>query len=77
MRQYRQVLLNSNGLACVELSSDIAEAAARLRASYNLRTPDAIQLATAIKSGATAFLTNDSFFSSVQGMEILVLDRLV
>lgn len=75
--QYRQVLLNANHLSCVPLSEDIAEEAARLRANYNLRTPDAIQLATAIQSGATAFLTNDSFLTSMPDFEILILDQLV
>jgi predicted nucleic acid-binding protein len=49
----------------------------RLRANYNLRTPDAIQLATAIQARATAFLTNDSFLTSVSDLEILILDQLV
>ena len=75
--QYQQILLNSPGLSCVSVSSDIAEEAARFRASYNLRTPDAIQLATAIKSDATAFLTNDSFLTSVPDIDILVLDQLI
>lgn len=79
--QYQQVLLNSPGLSCVEVSSYIAEEAARLRASYNLRTPDAIQLATAIKTArtpdSTYFLTNDSFLTSVPDIEILVLDQLI
>ena len=40
--QYRNILLHSNGLACIPISLDIAEAAAQLRADYNIRTPDAI-----------------------------------
>ena len=79
--QYQQILLNSRGLSCVEVSSNIAEEAARLRASYNLRTPDAIQLATAIKTAgnpdSTYFLTNDSFLTSVPDINILVLDQLI
>ena len=75
--QYRQALLNAIHLSCVPVTGEIAEEAARLRANYNLRTPDAIQLATAIQSGATAFLTNDSFLTSVPTLEILILDQLV
>lgn len=74
--QYRDILLRSRRLVCEPVSNEIAEEAARLRANYNLRTPDAIQLATAIQSGATSFLTNDSFLTTVPGVEILVLDQL-
>lgn len=38
---------------------DITENAAKLRADYNLRTPDAIQMATAIYGGASFFFMNN------------------
>ena len=38
----------------------IADVAARLRADPKLRTPDAIQAATALCSGATGFVSNDA-----------------
>jgi predicted nucleic acid-binding protein len=41
------------------LSADIANQSARLRARYNLRTPDAIHLATALAANADVFITND------------------
>jgi len=74
--QYRDILLNTQGLAIVSLSRDIAEEAARLRATHNVRTPDAIQLATAICSGASFFLTNDARLPSLPGLKVLVLDQL-
>ena len=77
MLEYKNALLGTVGLICQETTSDIAEDAARLRASYNLSTPDAIQLATAIKSDAKAFLTNDSFLISVPDIDILVLDQVI
>ena len=43
-----------------DVDRDIAEAAARLRAKYRLRLPDAIHLATAIVWGAARFHTNNS-----------------
>ncbi|MFN6218716.1 MAG: type II toxin-antitoxin system VapC family toxin, partial [Aphanizomenon sp.] len=46
-QQYRDILFNSQGLITIEVLPDIAENAAKLRADYNLRTPDAIQMATA------------------------------
>jgi len=75
-QQYRDILLNSHGLNCVMLSNEIAEEAARLRAQHNFRTPDAIQIATAIREGASFFFTNDARLPSLPTLRILVLDQL-
>jgi predicted nucleic acid-binding protein len=56
---------------------EIADLAARLRALYRLRTPDALQAATAIHAGASAFITNDLVFERAEGFEALILDRLL
>ncbi|MEH2240474.1 type II toxin-antitoxin system VapC family toxin [Nostoc sp.] len=76
-QQYRDILLNSQGLTTMEVFPDIAENAAQLRADYNLRTPDAIQMATAIRGGASFFLTNDARLPSLPALSVLVLDRLI
>jgi predicted nucleic acid-binding protein len=57
-----------------ELSLDVADRAALIRAQYGLKTPDAIQMATAVCSGATAFLCNDPAFQRVKEMNCLLLD---
>lgn len=46
--QYRDILLNAEGLTTFEVSHEVSEHAAKLRAKYFIRTPDAIQIATAI-----------------------------
>jgi predicted nucleic acid-binding protein len=56
---------------------EIADMAARLRAVHRLRTPDALQSATAVHAQATGFITNDSVFQRVDGFETLVLDQLL
>ncbi|MEH2241490.1 type II toxin-antitoxin system VapC family toxin [Nostoc sp.] len=76
-QQYRDILLNSQGLTTIEVFPDIAENAAQLRADYNLRTPDAIQMATAIRGGASLFLTNDVRLPSLPRLSVLVLEQLV
>ena len=76
-QQYREILFNSQGLTAIEVLPDIAENAAQLRADYNLRTPDAIQMATAIRAGASFFLTNDARLSSLPALTVLVLDTLI
>jgi|SRR5579884_860023 len=75
-QQYRSLLFDTEGLQTVLLSQEIAEEAARLRAFYNIRTPDAVQLATAIKSKADFFLTNDRDLPALAGLKILKLDDL-
>jgi len=76
-QQYRDILFNSQGLTTIEVLPDIAENAAKLRADYNLRTPDAIQMATAVYGGASFFLTNDIRLPSLPGLTVLVLNQLM
>ncbi|MBD2560080.1 MULTISPECIES: type II toxin-antitoxin system VapC family toxin [Nostoc] len=76
-QQYREILFNSQGLTTIEVFPEIAENAAQLRANYNLRTPDAIQMATAIRGGASFFLTNDARLPSLPALTVLVLDTLI
>lgn len=64
------------GLRVIEVTWDIAQEAARLRREYkNLRTPDAIQLATAVVSRASTFITNDARLKtlSLPGLAIKTL----
>ena len=75
-QQYRDILLNTDGLTTVSVSQIIAEEAARLRAVHNIRTPDAIQMATALGEGASFFLTNDVRLPSLPGLKVLALDEL-
>ncbi len=77
VEQYRNVVLDQENLTIVPVSVEIAEIAARLRATQNLRTPDAIQIATAIQGGATFFLTNDARLADCSDLEVLVLDTLL
>jgi predicted nucleic acid-binding protein len=56
---------------------EIADLAARLRAQYRLRTPDAIQAATAIQHKATAVITNDPAFMRVEEFQTAVLDKFL
>ena len=55
----------------------MARLAAKLRAQYRLRTPDALQAATAVRSGVPGFISNDKAFRRVEGLETLLLDELL
>ncbi|MGE0060171.1 MAG: type II toxin-antitoxin system VapC family toxin [Dehalococcoidia bacterium] len=70
--QYRDFLSN-NRLILHNLTPEIAELAAELRARYRLTTPDAIVGATALQAGCTHLVTNDSVFRAVPDIEVLVI----
>jgi predicted nucleic acid-binding protein len=75
-RAYRELLLNTRNIEVEPISILIAEKAAELRAVHNLRTPDALQVATAIISGCQGFLTNDRKLLRVTDVPVFVLDDL-
>ena len=75
--EYRRLLTTFPNLRLVEVSRGIAELAAKLRAAHGLPMPDMIQLATALTTGATGFISNDSGFRRVKDLEILLLDEAV
>ena len=74
--QYMVLFRNFPHPSVVPVTDDIAERAAFLRAHQNLRTPDALQLATALLSGSGFFLTNDEALISFKDIPILILDRI-
>jgi predicted nucleic acid-binding protein len=74
--EYRDLLFNGANFQLFPLTALIAETAAELRAKYNLRTPDALQIATALENGCYAFLCNDNGLKRVTELQILVLDDL-
>lgn len=67
-RRYRAAL---ESWQVVALSSDIAEAAARVRATCRLKLPDAIQIASALAINADALVTHDRDFANVRGLRTL------
>jgi len=75
-KRYREILQNSPNFYTEQINSSIACTAAELRAKYNLRTPDALQIATALEDGCDAFLCNDKNLKRVAELKILILDEL-
>lgn len=76
VNQFYALLATYPNLEWVAPSLAVADRAARLRADHNLKTPDAVQAATALARGATGLVTNDPAYKRVVGLEILVLDEL-
>jgi predicted nucleic acid-binding protein len=71
--RYEQLLTRSRGIRVFDLSRDQLRYAAQLRAATGVKTPDALQLAAAIASGCSAFVTNDRRIPKISGMRVLQL----
>jgi predicted nucleic acid-binding protein len=67
-RRYRAIL---ESWQPVTLDVDIAESAARLRASLRLRLADAVQVASALAINAAALVTHDRDFSRVRALRVM------
>ena len=77
VERYRNILLSSAGLQIWPVNRQIAEEAAQIRANYpRIRTPDALQMATAIVTGAHYLLTNDKALPNLPNLQMLVVDDL-
>lgn len=75
-KNYRESLQASQLIRMVPVTDQIADKSAVLRARYGLRTPDAIQIATAIVQNATVFVTNDKQFRTISEIEVVILEDL-
>ena len=60
----------------VDLDAELAADAAWLQGSIGGGAADAIHLATARRSGATAFVTNDRRIRSIPRLEVVYLDEI-
>jgi predicted nucleic acid-binding protein len=59
------------------ISREVLMEAAGIRARHRLRAPDAIQIATGVKYGATLAVTNDDAWRNLSLMETIVLSDLI
>jgi len=75
-KAYRELLLKSSNFHTVPINVAVAENAARMRATYGLRLPDAIQIAFALDVGCQAIVCNDHSMRRVAELSILILDDL-
>lgn len=72
--KHKTILLSSSDLETCEITNAISERAATIRAKYGFRTPDSIQLATAIVRKADYFLTNDTALKQTKEIKVIVLE---
>lgn len=71
IKQYQMFLLESPTLKVISVNGVIAKLAAKLRAEYSFRLPDAIHMATALEIKADYFLTNDLALNKVKGLQVI------
>jgi len=71
---FSNFLLAGRNITTLEISSDIARRAGKLRGRYGfLKSMDAIQIAASMEVNADAFLTNDVQLKKVTEISALVL----
>ncbi|MBC8346277.1 MAG: PIN domain-containing protein [Candidatus Marinimicrobia bacterium] len=68
---YYNTFTSGDGWFIQELNVEISLIATRIRIQYNLKLPDAIQIATANYSGSSALVTHDIDFKNLD--EVLIL----
>lgn len=73
---YKTILSNSEGIDIFDITSIIAMRAAEIRTKYNSRTPDAIQIATAIERKADYFFTNDYRLKNISEIKVITIAEL-
>jgi predicted nucleic acid-binding protein len=74
--QYECLLTNSRGIKMIDLDKMLLREAAYLRATYSIKTPDALQLAAAKLSRCPVFVTNDRRLPTIEGISIIYLSSL-
>ena len=77
IESYKNFFIKTENLEAVSPNFEIADQAALSRRKYDLRIPDAIQLATAMVSKAEVFITNDDRFKKIKEFPILLLKDFV
>lgn len=77
VKEFHALLVSYPHLHWIAPTLEIADRAAHIRADHNLKTPDAIQAATAILSNVTGFVSNDSIFRRLTGLDVLILDEML
>lgn len=74
-RRYCTLLEKSDHFELASISAAIGTRAAQIRADFGFRTPDALQLATAVVRDCDIFLTNDQQLMQYDHVEtVLVSD---
>lgn len=73
---YRDWFMTTEHMRIVPVTETVAERGAAIRATYNLKPPDALHIATAIEEQCDLFLTNDQEFKRVKEIPVIFVSDL-
>ena len=76
VRKYRDYLTNSENISLFPLNMDIADHVVNLRAKHRFKTPDAIQLGTAVACGADYVITNHKAWQRFKEIKVMLVSEL-
>jgi predicted nucleic acid-binding protein len=74
-KQYKLLFSHFPNLNILPIDNMVAERAAYLRGKYNIKTPDALIVATALVANADLFITNDQRLEIVKEIKCVSLDQ--
>lgn len=73
-RKFAEFLKHGKNIHLIEISTNIAEQAGKLRGKYpSLKTMDALQISASLEAGADALITNDLKFKQIREIKAIVL----
>lgn len=70
-------LLTATAVRTLPVTASILRDAARIRAAFNLKTPDAIHAATALAAGCVLFITNDTDYRKLTSLPVVILKVII
>ena len=76
VRKYRDFLSNSENMSIFSLDMNIADHVVEIRAQHHFKTPDAIQLGTALACGADYIITNDKDWRRFKEIPVVMVEEL-
>ncbi len=76
VKKYRDFFTNAQNISLFPIDLTIAVQTTELRARYGLRASDAIQLGTALTSGADYIITNDKAWKKYTEQPVFLVDEI-
>ena len=77
IKTYSEVFGHQSNIEVLLMTLETADLTAQIRGKYGLKTPDAIQWATATLHKVDYFLTNDQGFKILNDDRILIIDEYI
>ncbi len=68
-----EAVFGADEFVLLDVTAAVLDRATELRARHGFKTPDAIQLASAIEAGADAFVTGDAGLAKCPGVKVEVV----